>query len=83
MRAYYFTLENARAFQAISNSLFIGRRIFRLYKPWVAERVVKLTKERTFYAQFPLTRDVRLGVHKFSEKSRSHLLILDMKEVPF
>jgi hypothetical protein len=43
MRVYYFTLDNARDFQAISNALFIGRHIFRLYKAWGAEGVVKLT----------------------------------------
>jgi hypothetical protein len=82
MRAYYFTLDNARDFQAISNSLFIGRHIFRLYEVWGAERAVKWTNEQTFYAEFLLTRAVRLGVHKFSEKSRNHLLILGMKKVP-
>jgi len=67
MRACYFTLENARVFQAFSNSLFVGRHIFRLYKAWGAVRAVQLTKEQTFYAEILLRRDVRLGVHKFSE----------------
>jgi len=46
LRACYFTLENARVFQAISNSLFIGSHIFRLYKAWGAARAVQLTKEQ-------------------------------------
>lgn len=83
LRACYFTLENARVCQAISNSLFISSHIFRLYKGWGAVRAIYLAKKQTFYAEFILTRDVRLGVHKFSEKSRSHLLILGMKKVPF
>lgn len=83
MRACYLTLDNARDFQAISNSLFIGRHIFLVYKAWGVDRAVKLTKKQTFYAEFLLTRDVRIGVHKFSEKSRNHRLILGMTKVLF